>query len=80
MNLQIRDPRAHALARELAKRRHLSLTDAVILALEAQLKQENDREPLADRLAHLADQLQAKGQSGGRDPSKDEIDALWGHG
>lgn len=79
MNLQIRDPRAHQLARQLAEKRHLSLTEAVIEALEAQLQKESARTPLADRLAEIASQLKAKAKAGGRDMSKDEIDEMWGH-
>lgn len=79
MNLQIRDPRAHQLARQLAEKRHLSLTEAVIEALEAQLQRESARTPLADRLAEIANRLQAKATAGGHDMTKDEVDAMWGH-
>jgi len=79
MNLQIRDPRAHELARELAARRKLSMTDAVIEALEAELQREVARTPLAERLSILATDLRAKGGTKGREMSKDEIDAMWGH-
>lgn len=79
MNLQIRDPRAHQLARQLAEKRHISLTEAVIQALEAQLQKESARTPLADRLAEIADRLQAKATAGGRDMTKGEIDEMWGH-
>lgn len=79
MNLQIRDPRAHQLARQLAEKRHISLTEAVIEALEAQLQHESAQTPLATRLAEIADRLQAKARAGGRDMTKDEIDEMWGH-
>jgi antitoxin VapB len=79
MNLQIRDPRAHELARRLAEKRQVTLTEAVIEALEAQLKQENAQVPLAKRLAGLADELAAKAKPGGHEMTKDEIDEMWGH-
>ncbi len=79
MNLQIRDPRAHELARKLAEKRKISMTEAVIEALEAELKRQNARAPLADRLAALAADLKAKAGNGGRDMDKDEIDGMWGH-
>ncbi|BCH26683.1 hypothetical protein MesoLjLc_65880 [Mesorhizobium sp. L-8-10] len=80
MNLQIRDPRAHELARRLAAKRKISMTEAVIEALQAELKREDVGTPLAERLAALADDLMAKaGKGGGRDMSKDEIDEMWGH-
>jgi len=77
MNLQIRDPRAHKLARELAAERKVSLTEAVIDALEAELRRA--RTPLAKRLALIADTLQAQATKGGRDLSREEIDEMWGH-
>lgn len=80
MNLQIRDPRAHDLARRLAEKRKISMTQAVIGALQAELKREDAGTPLAERLAALAGNLKAKADKGaGRDMSKDEIDEMWGH-
>jgi antitoxin VapB len=79
MNLQIRDPRAHELARELAEKRKVSMTEAVIEALEAELRRESGRKPLAERLALIADDLKAKAGQGGQEMSKDEIDEMWGH-
>jgi len=79
MNLQIRDPRAHELARRLAEKRKVTMTDAVIDALEAELRRQSAQTPLAERLAEIAGDLRSKGQPGGRDMSKDEIDAMWGH-
>ncbi|MBZ9775093.1 type II toxin-antitoxin system VapB family antitoxin [Mesorhizobium sp. CO1-1-8] len=79
MNLQIRDPRARELARQLAAKRKISMTEAVIEALESELKRESGRVPLADRLAAIAEDLRAKAGQGGRPVSKDEIDDMWGH-
>jgi antitoxin VapB len=79
MNLQIRDPRAHELALELARKRRVSMTEAVIEALEAELKRENQRAPLATRLVAIAAELGAKAGDDGREMSKDEIDQMWGH-
>jgi antitoxin VapB len=53
------------------------MTDAVIDALEAELRRQDA--PLADRLAAIAQDLRSKAKPGGRDLTKDEIDALWGH-
>jgi antitoxin VapB len=79
VNLQIRDPRAHRLATRLAAKRNVSMTEAVIGALEAELGREDTRLSLADRLASVADELLAKAGPGGRDMSKDEIARMWGH-
>ncbi len=67
MNLQIRDPRARELARRIAQRRHISMTEAVVEALEAEYRRVS-----ADELVVLAN-------PGGQDMTKDEIDAMWGH-
>lgn len=79
MNLQVRNPRAYELARKLAAKRKVSMTAAVIGALEAELERENTRQPLAERLAAIANELKAKAGVGGREMSKKEIDAMWGH-
>ena len=49
MNLQIRDPRARELARQLAEKRKISMTEAVIEALESELQREHEQIPLAER-------------------------------
>jgi antitoxin VapB len=79
MNLQVRNPRAYELARKLAAKRKTSMTEVVIEALEAELERENARRPLAERLAAIANDLKGKAGEGGRDMSKNEIDAMWGH-
>ena len=79
MNLQIRDPRAHELARKLAEKRGVSMTEAVIDALEEQLRREGGQRPLAERLAVIADRLSSQAGSGGHELTSDEIDRMWGH-
>ncbi|MER9844692.1 type II toxin-antitoxin system VapB family antitoxin [Mesorhizobium australicum] len=79
MNLQIRDPRARELAQGLAAKRKISMTEAVIEALESELKRESGRAPLARRLAAIADELKARAGQGGRPVHKDEIYEIWGH-
>ncbi len=79
MNLQIRDPRAHELARRIAERRHVSMTAAVLDALEAEYRRVAAQQPLAERLQAIAGELTALAKPGGRDMTGDEIDAMWGH-
>ncbi|QPC94782.1 type II toxin-antitoxin system VapB family antitoxin [Mesorhizobium sp. INR15] len=79
MNLQIRDPRARALAQRLAAKRNISMTEAVIEALESELKRESGRIPLSERLAAIAKDISTMAGQGGRAVSKDEIDGMWGH-
>lgn len=75
--LNIRNPKAHALASKLASLRKVSITDAVVGALEAELKRELAQTPLAARLEALADRALAKAGAGGREVSEEERDALW---
>lgn len=67
MNLQIRDPRAHRLASELAAKRKRSMTDVVIEALEAELKRQREELPLSQRIGVVVDNLHKKAKPGGRD-------------
>ena len=78
MNLLIRNPRARELAFQLAAKRKISITEAVIEALENELAREKGRAPLAERLAAIADDLKTKAGGAGRAMSKDEIDGMWG--
>lgn len=55
------------------------MTEAVILALEAELRREAEREPLAARARTLAAELRSRSTGPGRNMTKDEIDAMWGH-
>jgi antitoxin VapB len=79
MPLNIRDPHAAELARELASRGRVTMTKAVVSALEDALNQERAGTPLADRFAAIADDLARKRGPNGRAMSKDDVDAMWGH-
>jgi antitoxin VapB len=76
--LNIRDPRAQSLARELAERRKTTMTDAVVTALRNELARERERVPLEARLRQLAAGLAQAAGPRGRTVGKAEIDALWG--
>jgi antitoxin VapB len=80
MNLQIRDPRARELAKRIAQRRHISMTEAVVEALEAEYRRVATQHTLAERLGAIADELGALAKPGGRDMTQEEIDAMWGQG
>lgn len=79
MNLQIRDKRAHELARQLAKTSKTSMTEAVITALEEALLRKQAQPSLKDRVTAIVDELHRRSPGRGRDMTKDEIDAMWGH-
>ena len=76
--LSIRDPRAAALARALAAQRKTTMTQAIIVALENELKRERETLPLPDRLARLAEKARQLAGPDGRDVPKETIDAFWG--
>lgn len=75
--LNIRDPRARELARELASRRKTSITAAVIEALEHELVREREAIPLATRLARIAERAKALAGPDARPVSEAERDAMW---
>jgi antitoxin VapB len=78
VSLSIRDPRVRELARDLAARRKSTMTEAIVVALEAELARERQTRPLRDRLADIAMKAKAMARRGGREMNKDDIDALWG--
>lgn len=75
--LNIRDPRARELARELAGRRKTSITAVVIDALEHELAREREAIPLASRLAKIAERAVAQTGPDARAFSEAERDAMW---
>jgi len=79
MTLQIRDARARELAQKLAAKRKITMTEAVVQALDNELRREAEKEPLAVRLKRIAAELAAHGRPGGRAMPKGEIDEMWDH-
>jgi len=79
MYLQIRNPRARELARKIAQQRQVSMTEAVVKALETEYRRVAARQPLAERLDAIADGLALIAKPGGREMTKEDIDAMWGH-
>lgn len=78
MALHIRDERAATLARRLASRRGVTMTDAVIGALEGALLKE-DR-PLRERLAEIATDARRLADPRRQRPlTKRDSDVLWGN-
>jgi len=78
MTLHIRDDRAAELARQLAEREGVSVTQAIVNALEAALTRES--RPLSERIREIAAEAQRRGDKAkGRQVTKEEIDELWGH-
>jgi ribonuclease VapC len=64
MALNIRNEAVHQLAKKLAVRTHLNITDAVKLALENELRRLDDALPLRKRLRPLQDRMLARPATG----------------
>jgi len=78
MPLHIRDERAAKLAKQLASRKGITMTEAVVTALEQALAQ--DARPLRERIADIArDAARLANPKRARAVTKREIDDLWGN-
>ena len=78
MPLNIRDPRAAELAKELAARRKITMTAAIIEALQNEIKRERDKVPLRERSRGRALTTRAlAGRKGRAGPARSEIDDMW---
>jgi antitoxin VapB len=64
MPFHIRDPEADRLVRALARRRGLSLTDAVKEAAKEALDRDKSEPPIRDRLKNIAETLKAYPKTG----------------
>jgi len=78
MTMSIRDPQAAELARLLANKRKTTMTQAIIVALQNELRRESVKESLETRLDRMLEKHLGN-RPLGRDMTKDEIDAMWGH-
>jgi antitoxin VapB len=78
--LQIRHPKARELARRIAARDGISMTDAVVRALEKDAAEPPSGRPsLVDDLRRIQDELRAMSKPGGYMMTKEDIDDMWGH-
>jgi antitoxin VapB len=59
MPLNIRNERVNQLAEELATKMHVNKTEAVLLALQGELRRHDEKLPLAARLKPLQAQIAA---------------------
>lgn len=64
MTLSIRDPETDKLVRALAKRKGIGLTDAVRLAVGAELQRLDETTPLRNRIAAIAARVVAHERTG----------------
>jgi antitoxin VapB len=79
MPISIRNPRVEELARELAQKRNMTMTEVIVQALENEANKKTDNRPLREQLKELSDEFKRKGKPGGHIMTKDEIDKMWGH-
>ncbi len=78
MTLSIRDPQVIALANELMQRVGAkSQTDAVRLALENELKRDNEKIPLTERIRKYQRAIAALGPSNATYDHKAHMDQGW---
>ena len=77
MPLHIRDDRAARLARQLADRKGVTMTQAVVSALQGAL--EREARPLVERLADIAREARRRGGRRRRAVNERKIDDLWGN-
>jgi antitoxin VapB len=75
--LNIRDPRAHDLAKELAGATQSTITNAVITALEHELKRVRSNIPLHERLTAISNEFLLKAGPNSREVTRAEIDDMW---
>jgi antitoxin VapB len=67
------------LARQLSVARRQTMTEAVIAALENELRRENEARPLGERLEAIARRLGEAGRPNcGHTPGRDELADFWG--
>lgn len=66
MAFHIRDKRTDTLVRELARRKRVGLTQAVQMAVDAELKRLGDERPLRERLGDIADEIAAYPDTGAK--------------
>lgn len=77
MPLNIRSEEVNALAQKLAARKRISKTDAVKLALQNELRREEQAEPLRERLRPIQQRIRARPDTG-LEADKAFFDALSG--
>lgn len=78
MNLQVRDPRAREFAAKIAKARGVSMTQAVVDALEKEAVQITPQESFREATARIQAELAALRKPGGRDWTREERDDMMG--
>lgn len=79
MAFHIRDAATDSVVRELARVKGLGLTEAVKLAVEAELKREREKLPLRERIRPIQDEVASWGRTGLK-ADKAFLDDMWGQG
>lgn len=79
MNLQVRHPKARELALRIAMRDGVSMTEAVVRALESELKRDERKETLLETVQRVQRELRVLSTPGGSAMTKEDIDDMWGH-
>jgi antitoxin VapB len=75
--LNVRDKRVHAMARELARKRGVTMTQVLIDALENELERERTATPPVEGLLEIGRRSAAKAGPASRAVDRTEIDDMW---
>lgn len=78
MGFSIRSAEVEGLARELARRRGSTMTEAIKHALRKDLDATPSKRPLGEAIEEIVQEIKAMAGPNRRDVTKDEIDELWG--
>jgi antitoxin VapB len=78
MPISIRNPRVEKLARELAQKRNISMTEVILDSLENAKRTDRNTRPLHERIDEIVGVLHRQAKPEGHALSKDEIDRVWG--
>jgi antitoxin VapB len=79
MPISIRNPRVEELAREMAQKRNVSMTEVILESLEAAKKADLQKRAPRDRIDEIVEELHRHAKPGGHMMTKEEIDQMWGH-
>lgn len=64
MAFHVRDPKTDALVRELARKRQVGLTDAIRIAVDAELRRDVQAVPLLDRIERIRSEIRSRRRTG----------------
>ena len=64
MAFHVRDAQTDAMVRELARKRGVGITDAIKIAVKAELKRDEDAMPLRERIRRIQEEVLSRPATG----------------